>query len=154
MVKRTGTRDLNIQKVRLAHSLRWGPRGRCKGARPLMRLSAIAKILQVAVTTVHALLRKDPADLSAATPKPRGRHPPLTPRHKGWLMSEETLRRTAHLSLAQRAVLFDRQFPERHVSQARYASSTSRTRSGERPSVSKRCPRIPLRRNRCSRWPC
>ena len=31
-------------------------------------------------------------------------------------MSEETLRRTAHLSLAQRAVLFHRQFPERHVS--------------------------------------
>ena len=116
MVKRIAKRDLNIQKVRLAHSLRWGPRGRCMGARPLMALSAIAKILRVAVTAVHTLLSKDPADLSAATPKPRGRHSPLTPRQKGWLMSEETLRRTAHLSLAQRAVLFHRQFPERHVS--------------------------------------
>ena len=116
MVKRTGTRDLKIQNVRLAHSLRWGPRGRCKGARPLMTLSAIAKILRVAVTAVHTLLRKDPADLSAATPKPRGRHPPLKSRQKGWLMSEETLRQTAHLTLAQRAVLFHRQFPERHVS--------------------------------------
>ena len=63
MVKRTGTRDLNIQKVRLAHSLRWGPRGRCEGARPLMTLSAVAKILRVAVTAVHTLLSKDPADL-------------------------------------------------------------------------------------------
>ena len=116
MVKRTPTRDLNIHKVRLVHSLRYGPRGRCMGARPLMALSAIAKILRVAVTAVHTLLSKDPADLSAATPKPRGRHPPLSPRQKGWLMSEETLRRTAHLTLAQRAVLFHRQFPERHVS--------------------------------------
>ena len=116
MVKRTPTRDLNIQKITLAHSLRSGPRGRSKGSRPLMILSAIAKILRVAVTAVHTLLRKDPADLSAATPNPRGRHPPLTPRQKGWLMSEETLRHTAHLTLAQRAVLFHRQFPERHVS--------------------------------------
>ncbi len=116
MGKRRATKDLNIQRVMLAHSLRYGPRGQFKGGRPLMTLSAIAKILRVAVTAVHTLLGKDPADLSDAIPKPRGRHPPLTQRQKGWLMSEETLRRTAHLSLAQRAVLFHRQFPERHVS--------------------------------------
>ena len=78
MVKRKAKRDLKIQKVRLAHSLRYGPLGRCMGALPLMILSAIAKIIRVTVSAVRTLLSKEPVDLSHDLSKPRGRHSPLT----------------------------------------------------------------------------
>ena len=77
MMKRTKKRDLNIQKVGLAHSLRYRARGRCYGARPLMTLSVIANILRVAITAARTFLSKEPADLSHAISKPRIRHPSL-----------------------------------------------------------------------------
>ncbi len=112
--KLSDTRRANL--VKLAVKLRFGPRGRDGASRPQMTLRNIAAILKVSLPTVQGYLKRDALSWPGPLPTIRGRHPPLTAEQRGWLISEDTLRQMAHLTLAQRAVLFHRRWPERKVS--------------------------------------
>ena len=113
-LKQTDTSRASL--VRLAVKLRFGPRPRYGASLPLMSLKEIAGILKVSLPTVQGYLKSDALNLLGPLPKIRGRHPPLTAEQRGWLISEDKLSQMAHLTLAQRAVMFHRRWPERKVS--------------------------------------
>ena len=117
MLRRKPTDSRRAALVTLAVKLRFGPRGRDGASHPQMTLRKIAAVLKVSLPTVQGYLKSDALNRLGPLPKIRGRQPPpLTAQHKGWLISEDILTQMAHLTLAQRAVLFHRRWPERKVS--------------------------------------
>ena len=92
--------------------LRFGPIAFRKPGQVKMSLNQIGQLLGVSHTHVAALLAEAKGQTSPPKKAKRGRHAKLKARHIGFLVSWDTLQRWAAKTLAERAVLFYRQFPE------------------------------------------
>ena len=94
------------------------PRGHAGGA-PQLTLHAIGRLLGVSAHTVRRDLAADLTDARAQADGPGRPRRKLQPHHLAFLLSDATLEAWAPLTLAQRAVLFHRRFPEVTIT-ARY----------------------------------
>ena len=96
--------------------LRFGPQYTTEQSTPLLNYTSIAKIVKRPVTTVKRLIMTGLLKLKHGDQITHVKRSKLTEEHIQYIKSDTTLRECAHLSLAQRARMFHRIFPEIKIS--------------------------------------
>jgi hypothetical protein len=100
--------EVQLERDRLCHVLRYGDRTVNPTQRPLMTLAQIAKILSVSLVTVRNILLRGPCTATEGEASRYERRRKLKARHIQFLLDEDTLKHWAHRPLSERCVLFHR----------------------------------------------
>ncbi len=102
----------DVQLIRLIHSLRYGSADYSPCQRPLLNIRSISRFTGVSETTIVKILKSSPKSSGAIQLKGIKVYRKLQSQHINFLISDETLRNQAHLTLHQRCVMLHRRFPE------------------------------------------
>ena len=94
--------------VKLLETLRFGSADPPAGSPAILNYSSIARVTGLSASHVARMLKASPQLLLLSSISPLKKWKKLTSAHIGFLCSQDTLLKWAHLSLQQRAVLFHR----------------------------------------------
>ena len=112
---------LSSQKLRMTEDhqlvdylllLRFGTSDFGQAARPVLNYASISKVVRKPVSTIRDLIKRGIVSKMKDLPIERRKRSKLDQHHVDYLCNQKTLREWAHLSFVQRAVMFDRTFPE------------------------------------------
>ena len=116
---------LSSQKLRMTEDqqlidylllLRFGTSEVGQAARPVLNFASISKVVRNPLSTIRDLIKRGIVSKMKKLPIQKRKCSKLDRYHIDYLCSQRTLRGWAHLSLIQRAVMFNRTFPEIKIS--------------------------------------